>query len=243
MLGDGTITTDMTAAMDAAMGASPFALLTAFDPDAYLTDMDNALIAMNTLVNAMSYETDWENMIAVVVGQMSLGVAGEIAAFNAEIDNEVNIVHLPRFQRGMQDINAVQSSSFILGEAYIEAEALRQKNKYAGQLRRDFVNQGIEQMLKIYIVKSEMTKNYVSSLLDQRRVAIVAKKEETDVNREIDEADARWDLSIFQHAGNFIAAPGGGTLVPKGPSAFQSMLGTAMSAVGAGAMMLSMLNL
>lgn len=241
MLGDGTLAFNLTDLMEIAIGGSPFELLTAFDPDAYITDMENALVVFNTLVTGMSYVTDWETMVSTVVSQLSLGLAGELGAFNAEVDNEIEINILPRFQRGMQDINAVQSSSFVLGEAYIEAEGLRQKEKYAGQVRRELMQQGIEQMLKLQVLKTETVKNYVGMLIEQRVKAIVAKKEETDVNREIDEQHARWNLGVFQHAANFIAAPGGGTLVPKGPNAFQSALGTGMSLLGTGAMVASMM--
>ena len=58
-----------------------------------------------------------------------------------------------------------------------------------------------------------------------------------DRNAAIDEADAKWDLSVFQFGSNLLASIGGGTAVPymTGTNTTASAIGGALSVIGAGA--------
>lgn len=62
-------------------------------------------------------------------------IAADVNAFGAVADDRIEADVLPRFQRGMQNINAVMSSAFVIGGAIIERAANRDVAKYQGQLR------------------------------------------------------------------------------------------------------------
>lgn len=76
---------------------------------------------------------------------------------------------------------------------------------------------------------------------EANRVALVAEKEETDINREIDVADALWNLELYKYLGNMLAAVQG-AVVPHGApgkSTASSAIGGALMGASAGAMLAS----
>jgi hypothetical protein len=80
--------------------------------------------------------------------------------------------------------------------------------------------------------------SYVKTHIEAMRIKIVAKKEESDKNIDIDEQDALWDLEVFQYGANVMASIQGGTVSngPRRPSTAASVLGGALSGAAAGAM-------
>jgi hypothetical protein len=59
----------------------------------------------------------------------------DVDAFADQLDDEITNKILPRFRRGMQDIGAVSSSSFAIGEACIEGFRNRDVSRHNSQLR------------------------------------------------------------------------------------------------------------
>lgn len=72
-------------------------------------------------------------------------------AFAAVLDDQIDAVVLPKFQRGMQNINAVQSSAFVIGEAVIVAMRDRDVARYLAETRRAM-------LVQKYTIESEHTK-------------------------------------------------------------------------------------
>lgn len=62
-------------------------------------------------------------------------IEADVAAYEDIADDRVTTDVLPRFQRGMQDINAVMTSGFTIGQAIIEGMTDRDISKYHGTLR------------------------------------------------------------------------------------------------------------
>ena len=100
-------------------------------------------------------------------------------------------------------------------------------------------NSAADQMIRLLIQKYAWEEAYTKIVVEGKRIKIVAKKEENDLEIKIDEADALWDLEVFQYGSNLLASIGGGTVSPGGkePSTAQSMIGGAMSGAAAGAML------
>jgi hypothetical protein len=111
----------------------------------------------------------------------------------------------------MRDINAVNSSAFVIG--------------------RQIVASGLIE------AKLQAEQSLANLTVEMNRVAIVAKSEQVNTDRKIDEQDALWDLEVFQIGGNVLAGIGGGTIQKKGeqPSQIQSAIGGALSGAAAGA--------
>jgi len=228
-----TITESITDVMNSALGNSPWTGLTAYDPDTDLTELIAAPNVLQTLVTLLSTGTTLDTLVSNVLDTDRIDDA--VDAFEADLDARLLAEVLPRFNAGMLNINAVQSSAFVIGRANIEEGQLRQVAKYSADLRMKAFS---DDALRLIALKLEYQKSVSQMIAEAYRVKIVAKKEETEVNAKFDEADAQWDLEVFQYGGNLLGSIGGGVLNPnsKGPSTMQSAIGGAMSGAVAGAM-------
>lgn len=311
-----TLTSSVTDIMDAAIGASPWAGLTAYDPSADITAYEAAITAFAAILAGITDTTDWAALftqaatsVGVVTGLTvadmavaDMGAPTDVAgiteavivadgvAFAARLNDEINTVVLPRFRRGMQDINAVVSSAFPLGQAFIEGMRDRDIAKHDSEIRlmaaaknadislaneqldveADKANlakdvevgkanlekdirvgevvikenaeynrmflEGTNQMLQLMLHRLTLEESYAKIVIEGKRIRIVANKEETDRNAELDKFDELWDLEVFQYGANVMASVSGGTATPHKPSMAQSVIGGALSGAAAGAM-------
>lgn len=245
------LSTSMTDAMENAIGSSPYTALMAYDPDAELSENSAAITAYAAVLAGIDPVTNWAALYAQAVASVGavngLSEAEIIAnadAFANQLDDEINTKILPQFRRGMQDINAVVSSAFPIGEAIILAFRDRDVAKYLSGLRIAAIemrNKGYleaaQQMLHLQMQRVAWHEGYAKIVIENNRIKIVAKKEETDVNSEIDVHDALWDLEVFQHGANLLGSIGGGTSSPKGVGRAASAIGGGLSGAAGGAML------
>jgi hypothetical protein len=249
--GTDSIDSSMIDAMNAALGGSPYGSMTAHDPATELTAMDTAVAGLNTLVDALDYEQDWEDAVDAAVAKADGAVfddtyiTNDITAFGDNLDDQIENIVLPRFHGGMRDVNAVMSSAFVLGESIIEGMRDRDVAKYGTDLRvkwnfqrNDFVLKGTESMLRDMVSRIEMEKGVTHYTMEANRLRIVSEKEKKDTENSIDISDGRWDIETFQYGANLLASIGGGVVVPRGndsPSKSQSAIGGALAGAAMGA--------
>jgi len=276
-----TIEKSMTEVIDSALGASPLTGVTAYDPGTVLDSVDDqieALLAVNPSTELDAYkgniivgtETeispsgDFGDYVDSVKSKYDVKLYGDddidldVTAFGDLLSDQLETVALPRFKRGMQDINAVQTSAFVIGSALLEDSRQKEIAKYSSGLRlqnyqerNKLVVQSALALLqaKLSAITSDRDIAYRTSMADLEwskasttlfmeaaKMKIIANKEEADVNREIDVADAKWDMEAFQIGGNLLASVAGAapSLVPK-QNMFTSVLGGVLSGVAAGA--------
>jgi hypothetical protein len=250
--GTDTIEASLVEIMNAALGASPFAGETAYNPDTPLADAWDAVCAFNAVVDALNHSSDWQTAIVNAVTVIDANVitaayvAAEVTAYAATIDDNFDNVELPKFRYGMRDINAVNTSSFTIGEALITGIRNRDVATYTANLRgklvlqrNEMVMQATERIINSLMARVEFERAVAAVSVDAKRIHIVAKKEEDDKNLTIAEADGKWDLEVFQHGANALAGIGGGTAATsssqKQPSTVQSALAGALSGAVMGA--------
>ena len=241
---------NVTAVMSTAIGGSPFTGEVAYDPETSLDSVDTAVTGFNTLIDTLSHEADWESAIDAVVAKIDAAVTSDdyidadIAAYTDLIDDEYYDVVEPRFESGMRDINAVVSSAFVIGKSNLVAKKNRDVAKYSSELRLKMNIQrnalivgSAGTVLDSLMRRVAFERDYASLITEAKRIRIVASKEQTDQDLLIAEADARWDLEVFQYGGNVLAAIGGGTVQPSMPgmSKGQSALSGAMAGAAMGA--------
>lgn len=128
-----------------------------------------------------------------------------------ESTNEIE-AQLAKFDAGMRDINAVVSSAYAIGREIIASTLITTKLQ----------------------AKMELAKLSVET----RRIMIVANKEFTQYENELEVEQAKWPLDVLQRGGNMLAAISGAATTREmdGPSKAQSAIGGAMSGAAAGAM-------
>jgi hypothetical protein len=245
----------MVDAMNAALGASPYSAMTAYDPATSLASMDTVVSGFDTIVGNLAATTDWESAVDSVVAKADANVfddtyiTADIAAFGNELDDQIDNIVLPRFQGGLRDINAVMSPAFVIGESIIEGMRDRDVAKYGTDLRvkfniqrNDFVFKGVETILRDLIASVEFEKSYLHYAMEAARLRIVSEKEKKDTENNVSISDGRWDIETFQYGANLLAAIGGGTMIPstsgdmRGPSKTQSAIGGALAGAAAGGM-------
>ena len=234
----------VTEVMDSALGNSPWTGVTAYDPDADIASYQVVVADLKTLLSGLDEAVDWATLYAqadlTLAGPAEAAIIADAAAFASILDADLNTKILPRFRRGMQDINAVNSSAFVIGEAVIEGFRDRELAKYTSALRLDTNAKKIaatDMMVQMAGRRITWNEEYTKVFVEATRLKIVAKKEEADRNAAIDEADGKWDLGVFQFGANLLAAIGGGTAVPYMPGANSaaSTIGGALAVVGAAA--------
>lgn len=233
MIGTGAaFTTDLTAVMEAAFGASPFAAAAAYDPDADLTALVGASTTMQTLVTLLSTGTTLDTVIADVLDDDRIDDV--VTEYDADLTALYAADHLPAMEAGYRDINMVVSSAFVIARANLIENQARQTARFSAELHS---KKDSDDAIKIIGMKLEYQKAVSQMIIEAYRIKIVAKKEETAEDISIDEADAKWDLDVFQYGANALAGIGGGVSgTDKGPTTAQSMIGGAMSGAAAGAL-------
>jgi len=236
VLGDGSgVAGELTMddAMVAALGDSPWVGQAAYDPDADLVNLLAAPDTLQTLVTLLSTGTSLDTLISNVLDEARIDDA--VTEYTADLDAHFLANVVPRFEAGMRDINAVSSSAFAIGRAILEENQDRQVARFSADLHNKAFS---DDAIKVIGLKLEYQRIVSTMLVEGYRMKIVAKKEQTDTDMKIDELDAKWDLDVFQHGANLLAAPGGGTSNPnaKGPSSTQSVMGGAMSGAATGMM-------
>lgn len=252
-------TENVTAIMAAAIGSSPYIGATAYNPNNDIAAYDAVISSFASLLSGISDTDDWSKMYSQAAASIGSPVtisdstiAEDVSAFADQLDDEITSKILPRFRRGMQDINAVVSSSFVIGESNIEAFRNRDVSRHASTLRvnaaiknadidtanRKLFLEGSGQMLNLMLSRIGFNESLAKLSVEANRIKIVANKEYVDRNIEIDKEDALWDLSVFQYGANVMASISGGTSVTKtsGPSTAQSAIGGGLSGAAAGAM-------
>jgi hypothetical protein len=238
-------------AINAAYGNSPYIGINAYDPTTTLTTAEVPVTTLRNLnlTTALADALTEIPLIAAVVDPLVTDLTAKITpvvtAYTAMVDNEVQTKVLPKFRRGMQDINAVQTSSYVIGEALILAEETRDIAKFAADLelraydkRNDMIVQLSDYVLKSVQTNLTFHQTIAHISAEFARIKITAFKEQVEADAELDEKDAEWDLKLFQYGGNLIASiAGAAATVNKKPNQFMSALGGVMSGVAAGAAM------
>lgn len=201
---------DMDILIDAGILANPYTGITTYDPDTDLTAMDTAIAAFDTYIGTFS-----TGYITAAIGSATVDIMGALAADA-----------IPQFEAGMDGINAVQSTGFVLGEASLYARAATAIAKEAVMLYSQAA---------ISIIDGKKT--VAAMAVDAKRVRIVAKGEEEGRQTELDVHETTWPFELYMYGGNLLGSIGGGhsASVAKPPSKAMSALGGAMAGAGTGA--------
>lgn len=229
---------------------NPFIDQDAFDPATDLGLAWSAVCEFDAFVDSLNYINDWTNAITSVKSTVDSNIIddtyidADIAAFSDTIENELNTRILPQFKAGMRDVNAVMSSAFVLGEADIYSTFTKEVTKYGTDLRaklhlqrNELIAKSTAVILQNLMTIGELEGKVANISVDAKRIAIVAQKEENDMNLEIDENEARWDNEAYVYGANMLAAISGGTRGggASKPTSAQSALGGALSGAAIGA--------
>ena len=238
---------DITSLLDSAISTSPYQGEVAYNPD---VDIATFVSALNTFETDLGTALDWDVLLSTANTQVSsvindsAAIDAVTAAHGAILDDRLISEVLPRFQAGMRDINAVVSSSFVTGQAILEAFNTREVAEFDAKLRlqsqgqnNQYVMEGVKDQLELLKIKLSMRESIAKVTIEAMRIKVVMKKEEIDDQLDMDEKDYRWGLDLFQHGANVLGSIAGSAVSnQKVPSKTSSVLGGALSGAASGAM-------
>lgn len=235
-----TASTCLMQKIEDAVTNSPYSGEVAFDPDADIT----AFLALVTTLEgkvASLEATSYDDLVTTASGSLDATlIDAAMTAHGDALDDRLNSDVLPRFQVGMRDINAVVSSSFVVGQAVIEAFNTREVADFGAKLRLEnhgLIVSGVRDQIQLVIAKLTYRDTVTKVGLEARRMKAVLKKEELKEQLDIDDKNITWGIELFQHGANMLSSISGAAVSKERmPSTGASVLGGALSGAAAGAM-------
>jgi hypothetical protein len=233
-----------------ASATNPYTGLTGYDPTTDVAAMATAIATFAAAVAALDPAADFVTYNNAATAQIDAVLSPEsyilarVAAHAAGLDTEINSKIIPRFNAGMRDINAVQSSAFVIGRAIIELDRNDKVDKFMSDMRfqvdakrGDLIHQATSEMVRMYLQGFEYKRVIAAITIDELRLKIAAQ---ADYKTEVKALAAdlnRWPLEVWKYGGNMLAAIGGGTTssVPMDGSKTARIIGSGLSGAIAGA--------
>ena len=249
--GTDKIDVSVTDCMQAAYDNNPLTGLVAHDPSTQLTIVDAALAAFKLLADNMNDHTDYDAAIAAAASVIDTTVIpaayidAKVVAHGVGLLADYNAKIYPAFDAGMRDINAINTSAFVLGRANIATDMADKLDKFRSDLtleaygkRSDMITQAVSEMLRLKTQKIEFTRAWVAMVADVERLAIAAYGDEDTENKAIAVAEGKWPLEVWQYGANLLASIGGGTANPQKMEGNQMarIIGGGLSGAAAGAL-------
>jgi len=191
-----------------------------------LYDMYGKFIAgldVDALYNQIFVDTTTGSLITTLVGEQAVELADDI---------EQNV--LPRFEVGMRDINAVMSSTFVVGKAVIEANRVKALSKFDAELRNRLIPVAAERWGK----HLEWNKNVVLMYANLLKLYLSAKMDTDNQSYDFKNKNSLWNFTVFENYRLAIGNLSGATRTQSdglgGPSQTQKTIGGAMSGAAIG---------
>lgn len=160
-------------------------------------------------------------------------VSVEAALYDDDIETNV----LPRFLVGMRDINAVQSSSFVIGKSIIEDSRIKSVAKFSAELKYKLIPV-VSERWKAHL---EWNKNVVMNYAQIIKLYVTARM---DLENHYNENMSRlrlWPFTVLQYESSSLGCMQVGsttnTDVAGSSSKASGAIGSALTGAAAGAMM------
>lgn len=195
-------------------GASPFNDAFAYDPSTNIQDMEEKLEDYQTDIDALEPEDDFDTYLANATAEIDADMLSDSYITDAVADAEASrkpayYRSVNSFTAGMNDLNAVHNSAFVIGLGMLERGFNAEIGQFEGQmrLRRDATRfaailQATGFMIQLHTAKLQARGQIATLQIDQGRTAIIAQAEETQTNTQYDAADLMWDFDLYDLAGS-----------------------------------------
>lgn len=255
-----------------------------------LTRLNEQYANAKTLVDGIVEETDWKSYVDAAVTKftsyadidfldsLDAAIAGLLTSVESALSSTSITAMVTAFETnkkvrflrdvglwsaGMADINAVHTSSFIMGLAIQQIEFSNSIDQYERELKGNIYNRivtsGIDAHVKAHVVQLNNKDNLITQApslmtslnqlktslvtdlarikIDVERMTIIAKKEQVDRQVALDVDEGLWDMEAMLYAGNILSSITGsavGRNLPQAPTTAQSMLGGALTGASIG---------
>jgi hypothetical protein len=157
------------------------------------------------------------------------------------LTDELESDALPRFETGMRDLNAVMSSTFVIGRALLEETRLKLVEKYSAGLQYALLPV-VTQRWQTHL---EWNKGVIATYAEVMKLYFSAKIDIDDHNQEVKAKDRLWPFTVLDYERVAIAAMQGATKStnhPAGGGTIQRAISGAMGGAAMGGMAGSMIS-
>ena len=158
-----------------------------------------------------------------------------VAAEGAMMDDDIDANVVPRFQVGMRDINAVMSSSYVLGRAAIEDTRVKALSRFSAELKYRMIPVVTDK----WRTHLDWNKQTVALYAEIMRTYYQTKLNVEEHSYHIKELDAKWPWTVLgQERAGLGALQGAKTTDSeyRKKGGWQETIGTIASIVGMAAM-------
>lgn len=245
---------DMRKKADTAIANNPYVGMYGWDPTCMVQNMEATVDYYDYIINNFEPMDLWKQLMGevpeVVLGLLDLEPLDEyIDQQKLRLRQGVEDEVLPKYRRGMQNIGAVMSSAFKIGEALLWARELQEEAATEKEFRGKLALAAYEYMFKsagdiiqLTLQKIAYHKEVVHYNMEALRMAYVAQKEFTDSNNIYEVEKTKWSLEMSKYmmdALGSIASSAGTSYTTSsgGASRASSAIGGALSGAATGAAM------
>lgn len=224
---------------------NPYTGLTGYNPATDIAKMASAIRVFANTVESLDAHTDYDTYHTAAAAQIDATISPETyivartQAHATALDGELNTKVIPRFNAGMRDINAVQTSAFVIGRAIIETDRNDKVDKFMSDMRYqadakrgDLIQNATAEMVRMYLQKEELQRVCAAFTVEYLRLNIAATSDYKSEEKNIAADLGRWPLEIYKYGANMLAAIGGGTTssVPTDGNKTARIVGAGLSA-------------
>lgn len=217
----------------------------AYDPTAEFRDAVDEAVEASSLFPSVDFLSDWGTVIsdtlsAIETALSASAITNMVTAF--ETNKKVRFLRdVGLWSAGMADLNAVHTSSFIMGLALQQVEFANSVDDFEARLKRDtyhnFMTNAVSAHVKAHVSQLIQKGGLIASTADllpkleatklELRGRVAGMQHATssliyssmqdfklkDIGITVD--DAQWDMEVYQFGGNVMAAIAGASPVSK----------------------------
>lgn len=212
-----------------AVGGNPFTGAVAYSPDVDLLNSQDAIDDFNADLAA-----GWTSFLTSSMAGIDATIASPVVFEGMEnvvsdrIRREQN-KGLALFNARALDIGAIQTSTYAMALVMQEQDTRDRVYEFITAQEDRILVARLQLLGQLGLMRMEGARAVAAQQGQQSQLQIVAKSEEQQVNQQWENAEATWDLDLFQYGSNVLASISGGTMGAKDQS--QTGLQKALSGV------------
>ena len=226
---------------------NPYEGVESYDPVVEISNIDGAIDTFTGYVAGFDPVGDWTTLYTSAKARADelLDPAILDSIVDAFAADQVDVVNraLSQSHASLADAGAVMASAFVLSDAMIQAQAVRDLDRFRAELELQRDNARVQfslnaagQMSQILGQQLEAQKQMAAITIDANRIRLVANKEKWDQDIEINQKEVTWNIEMLQEVSSMLGAPSGAISGSSPLSKGQSALGGALQGAAMGAM-------
>lgn len=215
-----------------AVGGNPFSGAVAYSPD---TDITNAQDALDDFQGDLA--SGWTAFLTSAMEGIDATIASPVDfdgmsnVISDRIRTEQNKAQ-SRFNARALDIGAIQNSTYAMSLAQLEQATRDRIYEFSTGQEDKLLDARLQLMGSLGGTRLDGMRSVAAQQGQISQLTAVAKFEEKQTNQQWENAEATWDLDLFQYGNNVLASIAGAAVSAKGQSQTQLQGGLASLLTG-----------